>query len=120
MLYFSETPPLFLCNKWLFLYFFDKRPLFFYVKYLENSFRVYLCRLINQTANMPNIRFQAFRETLNRKPVPVEEPNVRRSELYGVNVFNTATARHYMPKEAYDALLDAIHQGARIDRKSVV
>ncbi len=56
-------------------------------------------------------------ETLNRKPVPVEEPSVRRSELYGVNVFNTATARHYMPKEAYDALLDAIHQGVRIDRK---
>lgn len=66
---------------------------------------------------MPNIRFQAFRETLNRKPVPVSEPSPRRSELYGVNVFNTATARHYMPMEAFDALLDAMHQGTRIERK---
>lgn len=42
---------------------------------------------------------------------------MRRSELYCINVFNSTKAKHYMPKEAYNAVLDAINQGARIDRK---
>jgi glutamine synthetase len=66
---------------------------------------------------MAFIRFKALEETFTRKPVTVTEPNVRRSELYGANVFNTATAKHYMPKEAYQAVLAAINLGERIDRK---
>lgn len=66
---------------------------------------------------MATIRFQALRETLNRKPITVVEPSMRRSELYCINVFNSTKAKHYMPKEAYNAVLDAINQGARIDRK---
>lgn len=66
---------------------------------------------------MAFIRFKALEETLRRKPVTVVEPNMRRSELYGANVFNTATAKHYMPKEAYQAVLAAINLGERIDRK---
>lgn len=66
---------------------------------------------------MASIRFQALRETLNRKPIMVVEPSMRRSELYCINVFNSTKAKHYMPKEAYNAVLDAINQGARIDRK---
>lgn len=66
---------------------------------------------------MAFIRFKALEETFHRKPVTVVEPNMRRSELYGENVFNTATAKHYMPKEAYQAVLAAINLGERIDRK---
>jgi glutamine synthetase len=67
---------------------------------------------------MATIRFQALQETLNRKPIHVEEPNLRRSELYGFNVFNPGTkAKHYMPKEAYNAVVAAINHGSRIDRK---
>jgi len=66
---------------------------------------------------MATIRFQALQETLNRKPIQVDEPNLRRSELYGVNVFNPGTAKHYMPKEAYNAVVAAINHGSRIDRK---
>lgn len=66
---------------------------------------------------MATIRFQALQETLNRKPIQVEEPNLRRSELYGFNVFNPGTAKHYMPKEAYNAVVAAINHGSRIDRK---
>lgn len=66
---------------------------------------------------MATIRFQALQETLNRKPVLVEEPNLRRSELYGINVFNAGTAKHYMTKDAYNAVVAAITHGARIDRK---
>ncbi len=66
---------------------------------------------------MATIRFQAIQETQNRKPVNVVEPNVRRSELYATNVFTLSTAKHYMPKEAYNAVLDANNHGKKIDRK---
>lgn len=66
---------------------------------------------------MATIRFNALKETSNRRPVEVTEPAIRRSELYGINVFNAGKAKHYMPKEAYNAVLDAINHGAQIDRK---
>ncbi len=66
---------------------------------------------------MATIRFQAIQETLNRRPVQVNEPSVRRSELYASNVFTTSTAKHYMPKEAYNAVAAANTHGQQIDRK---
>ncbi len=66
---------------------------------------------------MASIRFQAIQETLNRKPVAVAEPSTRRSELYATNVFTLSTAKHYIPKEAYQAVVAAITHGTRIDRK---
>jgi glutamine synthetase len=66
---------------------------------------------------MSAIRFKALEETLSRKPVTVNEPTGRRSELFGVNIFGTNTFKNYMPKEAYNAVVEAIHQGKKIDRK---
>ncbi len=66
---------------------------------------------------MATIRFQAIQETQNRKPVVVNEPPVRRSELYASNVFTISTAKHYMPKEAYNAVVSANLHGTKIDRK---
>jgi glutamine synthetase len=66
---------------------------------------------------MATIRFQAIQETQNRKPVIVNEPSVRRSELYASNVFTISTAKHYMPKEAYNAVVSANLHGSKIDRK---
>ncbi|MCF8280567.1 MAG: glutamine synthetase III [Bacteroidales bacterium] len=66
---------------------------------------------------MATIRFQAIQATLNRKPITVNEPNARRSELYATNVFTSSTAMHYMPKEAYSAVVAAINHGQQIDRK---
>ncbi len=66
---------------------------------------------------MATIRFQAIQETMNRKPVAVSEPSVRRSELYASNVFTVSTAKHYMPKEAYTAVVAANTHGQQIDRK---
>jgi glutamine synthetase len=66
---------------------------------------------------MATIRFQAIQESLHRKPVVVPEPQVRRSELYGNNVFTTSTAKHYMPREAFEAVKAAINKGQKIDRK---
>lgn len=66
---------------------------------------------------MSILRFKALEETLGRKPVNVTEPTGRRSELFGANIFGTNTFKNYMPKEAYNAVVDAINQGKKIDRK---
>ena len=66
---------------------------------------------------MAIIRFQALKTTLERKPVDIQEPTERRSELYGLNVFNTHSFSHHMPKEAYNAVIDATKHGKKIERK---
>ena len=66
---------------------------------------------------MATIRFEALKTALDRKPVIINEPAERRSELYGVNVFNTSSINHYMPKESFNAVMDAINHGKKIDRK---
>lgn len=64
---------------------------------------------------MSTIRFQALKETLNRKPVAIEE-KVRRSELFGQNVFDENTMRQHLTKEAYMSVMNAIESGTKIDR----
>jgi glutamine synthetase len=66
---------------------------------------------------MTTIRFKAIQETLNRKPAAIAEPSLRRSELYASNVFTLSTAKHYMPKEAFSAVVAANSHGTKIDRK---
>ncbi|HLO53904.1 MAG TPA: glutamine synthetase III [Saprospiraceae bacterium] len=66
---------------------------------------------------MAVIRFQAIQTTLDRKPVQIVEPTERRSELYGINVFNKNSFSHYMSKDASNAVMDAINYGKKIDRK---
>ncbi|HMR87310.1 MAG TPA: glutamine synthetase III [Saprospiraceae bacterium] len=66
---------------------------------------------------MAVIRFQAIQTTLDRKPVHIVEPTERRSELYGINVFNKNSFSHYMSKDASNAVMDAINHGKKIDRK---
>ena len=65
--------------------------------------------------NMSTLRFQALKETLNRKPVKIEE-NERRSELFGRNVFNETVMRQFLTKEAYQSVIDATRTGAKISR----
>jgi glutamine synthetase len=64
---------------------------------------------------MATIRFQALRETLNRKPVEIHEDE-RRSETFGRNVFNTSVMRQFLTKEAYQSVVDANISGKKIDR----
>lgn len=66
---------------------------------------------------MAVMRFDAIRASMDRKPLVVVEPTERRSELYGVNVFSTSSIKHFMTKEAVNALMDAINHGKKIDRK---
>lgn len=64
---------------------------------------------------MSTLRFQALKETLNRKPVKIKE-NKRRSELFGQNVFNETVMRQFLTKEAYQNIIDANRTGLKISR----
>ncbi|MGH1385813.1 glutamine synthetase III [Kordia sp.] len=65
---------------------------------------------------MSTLRFNALKETLNRKPVKVEEKG-RRSEAFGKNVFNEHAMLQHLTKDAYQSVMNAIEYGTKIDRK---
>lgn len=65
---------------------------------------------------MSTFRFQALKQTANRKPVHVEELG-RKSEIFGQNVFNEKSMRQFLTSEAYTAVKNAMLQGTKIDRK---
>lgn len=64
---------------------------------------------------MSTLRFQALKETLNRKPVKIVETK-RRSELFGNNVFNESVMRQFLTKEAHKSVVEATNSGAKISR----
>ncbi|MFC5196178.1 glutamine synthetase III [Bizionia hallyeonensis] len=64
---------------------------------------------------MSTLRFYAIKETLNRKPIKIDE-NERRSAIFGANVFNEDTMRQYLTKEAFVSVMDAMQNGSKIDR----
>ncbi|GGE16355.1 glutamine synthetase III family protein [Psychroflexus salis] len=64
---------------------------------------------------MATLRFNALKETLSRKPIPVEE-NLRRSEIFGKNVFGEIAMRQHLTKDSYKSVMDAIQNGSKIDR----
>lgn len=64
---------------------------------------------------MATLRFQALKETLNRKPVEIQE-NERRSELFGRNVFSESVMRQFLTKEAYQSVKEANATGKKIGR----
>ncbi len=64
---------------------------------------------------MSTFRFHAVKETLNRKPLKVKE-NEKRSTIFGSNVFNQATMRQSLTKDAYKSVIDAIEYGTKINR----
>jgi glutamine synthetase len=64
---------------------------------------------------MSTLRFHAIKESMTRKPVFIEEKE-RRSSIFGANVFNEASMRQYLTKEAYKSVMDAVQYGTKIDR----
>jgi len=64
---------------------------------------------------MAILRFQALKESLNRKPVPVKEP-ARRSEIFAKNVFGEKAMRQFLTRDSYKSVMDAIKNGSKIDR----
>jgi glutamine synthetase len=65
---------------------------------------------------MSSLRFQVLRDAINRQAQFPEE-TIRRSDIFGQNVFNQDTMRQYLAKDAYKSVLSAIEDGTKIDRK---
>ena len=64
---------------------------------------------------MFTLRFRAVEKATNRKPVVVDEP-IKRSEIFGSNVFNDKAMRQHLIPAAYKSLKSAITHGTKIDR----
>ncbi|MBC2845563.1 glutamine synthetase III [Winogradskyella flava] len=64
---------------------------------------------------MSTLRFNAIKEALKRVPLKIEETK-RRSEVFGENVFNEASMRQYLTKNALKSILESIEKGTKIDR----
>ena len=66
---------------------------------------------------MQTLRFQVVGEAFKKKPLAVETPSERPSEYYGSKVFNREKMYKYLPLDVYNAMVDVIDNGARLDRK---
>ena len=66
---------------------------------------------------MSNLRFKSVEEASARKAVKVELPKERVEAYYGKQVFNRQRMFEYLPKETYDALVDAIDNRQPLSRQ---
>ena len=64
---------------------------------------------------MSTLRFQALKDSSNRSTVRIDE-SIRRSELFGQNVFNENTMKQCLTKDAYKSVMSAMVNGTKIDR----
>ncbi|MGB5376398.1 glutamine synthetase III [Muriicola sp.] len=65
---------------------------------------------------MSNIRFKAIFKSSEHKVHPMVE-SAKRSEAFGVNVFNNDRMMQYLTKDAMESVKNAIQTGSKIDRK---
>ncbi len=65
---------------------------------------------------MARLRFEAVQLAQGRKPVIIKEEH-KRSEIFGAHVFNEATMRQYLTKDAFNGVMNANDHGNKIDRK---
>lgn len=63
------------------------------------------------------MRFYALQELANRRPLEVATPSNRLSDYYGSHVFDRKKMQEYLPKEAYQAVINAIEKGVPITRE---
>lgn len=65
---------------------------------------------------MSKMRFNALSKIQERQRITIEEKG-RRSELFGVNVFNEERMLQYLTKDALESVRSAMFSGSKIDRK---
>jgi len=63
-----------------------------------------------------NLRFQVVEEAFKKRPVEVKVPLERPSDYFGKYVFTRQKMYKYLPKDIYDAMIDVMDNGARLDR----
>lgn len=65
---------------------------------------------------MSKQRFSAIARSNKRARIAVKEKG-RRSEYFGINVFNEERMMQFLTQEAYDKIKGAVNSGTKIDRK---
>ncbi|QEC79210.1 glutamine synthetase III family protein [Mucilaginibacter ginsenosidivorax] len=65
---------------------------------------------------MPNIRFKALQDVLNRTIPEVKPPAAKISEYFGANVFDKKKMKEYLSTEAYQGIVNSIEKGEPIPR----
>lgn len=65
---------------------------------------------------MDNLRFEVLKEAFRKRPVELNIPKERPSELFGKNVFNREKMFKYLPIDVYNKMVDVMDNGERLDR----
>ena len=65
---------------------------------------------------MSDLRFRVVEQAFHAKAKEVDVPKERPSEYFGKYVFNREKMFRYLPKKVYDKLVDAMDNGAALDR----
>ena len=65
---------------------------------------------------MGNLRFEVVKEAFRKRPVELELPNERPSELFGKYVFNRDKMYKYLPVDIFNKMMDVMENGKRLDR----
>lgn len=63
------------------------------------------------------MRADIYKEVFSRKPLKVELPSVKTSEYFGINVFFRKKMQEYFSKEAYEAVVNSIDEGIKLNRR---
>ncbi len=66
---------------------------------------------------MSTLRFKALERVSNRTSIKVTAPSAKVSDYFNSRVFNDSAMKNFLDKEAYDAVIQAIRHGEKIDRK---
>ena len=66
---------------------------------------------------MSKLRFNVVEQAFHKKPVEVVSPEKRPSEYFGKYVFNREKMFKYLPSKVYARLVDAMDNGATLDRE---
>ncbi|MFO7621968.1 MAG: glutamine synthetase III [Bacteroidales bacterium] len=67
---------------------------------------------------MAELRFSALREVFNREPLETEIPAGNISAYFGDDVFDIHKMEHYLPREAFRQVKNAIEVGSSLSRQT--
>ena len=67
--------------------------------------------------NSALLRFRILQDVLSRTPRVVDPPAPKTSAYFGMNVFDRTKMQQYLTQETYNAVVEAIDGGTRIDRR---
>ncbi len=68
--------------------------------------------------DMAELRFSALREVFNREPLETEIPAGNISAYFGDDVFDIHKMEHYLPREAFRQVKNAIEEGSSLSRQA--